>query len=94
MKEALLNGKNRKPWKILVDFTLSDLMQALEEDFRDGMTWENYGSFWHLDHIIPLAHFHYDSPEDLEFKKAWALGNLQPLLAIENLKKGTKFRFY
>lgn len=91
---ALHGVKAGRHWETLVGYTLLELMQTLEKEFRDGMCWENYGAFWHIDHIIPLAHFHYDSPEDPEFKKAWALGNLQPLLVEENLKKHTKFMFF
>lgn len=91
---ALHGTKNGQHWETLVGYTLQDLIMVLEKEFRDGMCWENYGAFWHVDHIIPLAHFKYNSPEDPEFKKAWSLGNLQPLLASENLEKGTKFRFF
>ena len=94
IRDSLNGTKQGRHWEIIVGYTLFDLMKTLEKEFREGMTWNNHGAFWHIDHIIPLAHFHYDSPEDPEFKKAWSLGNLQPLLATENLKKGTKFRFY
>lgn len=91
---ALDGTKNGRHWEDMVGYTLAELMGTLEREFRDGMSWGNYGAVWHIDHIIPLAHFHYDSSEDPEFEKAWALNNLQPLLVTENLKKHTKFRFY
>lgn len=91
---TLRGGKEGKHWGNILGYNLSDLMSELEKDFRDGMTWDNYGNVWHIDHIIPLAHFQYASPKDIEFKKAWALGNLQPLLVAENRKKHTNFRFY
>ena len=94
IRQALNGAKGGRHWKTLVGYSLADLMQTLEKEFRDGMSWENYGAVWHIDHIIPLARFEYNSPEDIEFKKAWALNNLQPLLVVENYKKGTKFRFY
>lgn len=90
---SLKGAKNGRHWETLVGYTLSDLMQTLEKEFREGMTWENYGK-WHVDHIIPLARFQYDSPDDPEFKKAWALSNLQPLWADENFKKRDKFMFF
>ena len=91
---ALRGRKAGEHWEKILGYELSDLMQTIEKEFRDGMCWENYGAIWHIDHIIPLARFHYNSPEDAEFKKAWALGNLQPLLIAENLQKHTNFRFY
>jgi hypothetical protein len=45
---------------------------------------------WHVDHIKALSTFNYSSPEDEEFKQAWALENLQPLWAEDNFRKGAK----
>lgn len=54
----------------------------------EQMSWENYGR-WHVDHIKPLAMF--DS-SNLEHQKiVMHYSNLQPLWAIDNLKKGSKF---
>jgi hypothetical protein len=55
------------------------------------MSWENYGKYtWHIDHITPVAAFNYDNPECLDFKKCWALSNLQPLEAKKNHSKKDK----
>lgn len=91
---ALRDAKHGQRWINLVGYTVSDLMLMLEKEFREDMCWENYGDVWHIDHIIPLVRFKYKSAEDPEFKKAWALGNLQPLLIEENRKKYTKFMFF
>jgi hypothetical protein len=90
MRSALKKGAkaNRSVFKIL-GYTVEALMTHLEQRFQSGMTWENYGD-WHIDHIVPLAAHQYDSTEDLEFKKAWALSNLQPLWAADNCSKGAK----
>jgi 5-methylcytosine-specific restriction endonuclease McrA len=94
MSEILKGKKRGRHWETLVGYTLAELMQTLEREFREGMSWENYGKVWQVDHIIPLAHFDYNSPDDLKFRKAWALGNLQPLWKGENQRKGTKFMFF
>ena len=53
------------------------------------MTIDNYG-LWEIDHIIPRSFFKYRSPRNKQFKKCWALENLQPLWKSENRKKGNK----
>ena len=55
------------------------------------MNWNNYGK-WHIDHVRPDRSFNYKSVKDKEFQECWALKNLQPLWAIDNLKKGGKIK--
>jgi hypothetical protein len=59
----------------------------LENQFVEGMNWENYGSKgWHIDHIIPLSSAKtVDEAISLNHYK-----NLQPLWAVDNMKKGNK----
>jgi hypothetical protein len=84
-------GKSQNKWECLVNFTAKELMCHLEKQFKDGMTWDNYGNYWHIDHIIPIAVFNFKTPEDIDFKRCWALENLQPLEAKENMRKNAKF---
>lgn len=73
-------------WFDLLDYSLEELRAHLERQFTNGMTWENMGK-WHIDHIIPIASFNVSSPDDPEFRRAWALTNLRPLWAKDNLRK-------
>jgi predicted transcriptional regulator len=84
---SLKNNKNDQHWEDLVGYTLQDLRQHLESKFDDKMTWDNYGSYWHVDHIVPIAAFTYNSYHDDSFKKCWSLENLQPLCGEDNLLK-------
>ncbi len=88
---SLKNKKAGKRWETLVDYTIRDLMKHLEKQFDSKMLWDNYGSYWAVDHIKPKTLFRYDSPNDLEFQKCWTLENLQPLEKIENIKKGNRY---
>lgn len=81
-------SKKGYSWEKIVGYTTQDLMKHLEEQFKDGMSWDNYGK-WHIDHINPKCLFDFTSYEDNEFQRCWALKNLQPLWAKENLKKGS-----
>jgi hypothetical protein len=75
----------------IVGYSVHDLKKHLENKFEDGMSWDNYGK-WHIDHIIPASSFKYRSYEDIEFKECWSLENLQPLWALDNIKKGAKLK--
>lgn len=65
-----------------------DLYAHLESKFTDEMTWENYGK-WHIDHIKPCASFDLTKVE--EQQKCFHWTNLQPLWAIDNMRKGAKY---
>lgn len=82
-----LNG-NLKPISAVSDLgcTIAELVAHLEKNFRDGMTWANYGSHWHVDHIKPLTAF--DLTVAAQAKQACHYSNLQPLIAAENIRKG------
>ncbi|MEY9198709.1 5-methylcytosine-specific restriction endonuclease McrA [Sinorhizobium fredii] len=89
IRKSLLSGKGGRKWVSLVDYTIDELRAHLERQFLPGMSWENYGE-WHIDHIVPLAAHNYETPEDIDFKRAWALSNLQPLWGADNIRKGAK----
>ena len=65
------------------------LMEHLEKQFDEHMTRDNYGTYWHIDHIKPHVMFNYDSLDHPDFQKCWALENLRPLKASENMSKGS-----
>lgn len=56
-----------------------------ESQFRDGMTWDNQGKIWHIDHKLPCRAFDLTKVEDRH--KCFHYSNLQPLLVSENLTK-------
>lgn len=72
----------------LVGCTDLELCVHLETQFRPGMTWENYGPVWHVDHIKPCASFNLTDPT--QQRACFNYKNLQPLFAMENFKKGCR----
>jgi hypothetical protein len=87
---ALRGDKNNISWLRMVPYTPEELMRHLEKKFKRGMTWENYGPDWHVDHVIPVSAFNFTSHTDIDFQRCWSLKNLQPLWKEENLSKGGK----
>jgi len=73
--------------KKLIGCSVKELKQYLENQFKIGMTWENYGK-WHVDHIIPCCSF--DLSKEREQRKCFNYANLRPLWAEENRSKGGK----
>ena len=86
-----IKGNNKEGVFRHLGYTVKDLIQHLEMQFKEGMTWDNYGKVWHIDHKKPDSWFNYQNQEDDEFKACWSLENLQPLFAIDNLRKGNRY---
>ena len=79
-------AKRKQRWEDLVGYSAGELKAHIERQFLKGMSWDNM-NLWHLDHIVPKASFKYSCSQDEEFKACWALANLRPLWAKENLSK-------
>jgi hypothetical protein len=86
---AIKKNKAGRSWEKLVGYDLVQLKEHLQKRFLPGMTWENYGE-WHIDHIIPKSAFNYSTAEHIDFKRCWALKNLRPLWAHDNIVKHNK----
>ena len=61
----------------------------IESQFLPGMTWENYGLVWEIDHVIPLSWFYLSNSENQ--KQAFHFSNHRPLWVTENRSKGNRY---
>jgi hypothetical protein len=75
----------KSPTEVL-GISREELEVYIQKRFRDGMTWDNYGTHWVGDHILPISEI--KSYDDLV--RICHYTNLQPLLKTENHTKGTK----
>jgi len=71
-------------------FTLNQLKEHLESKFDINMNWENYGSYWDIDHIYPHSLLPYENMTDQNFLSVWSLENLQPLEKTKILRNQTR----
>lgn len=85
-------------------YTMQELKDHLQSQFEPWMSWNNWGKynsetwkddntltwFWQIDHIIPQSKLPYLSMEDENFKKCWALENLRPYSAKQNILDGNR----
>ena len=97
-------SKNKKSTLKYIQYTIDDLKEHLEKQFESWMTWENYGKYyakiwdnndqstwtWQIDHIMSHSSFNYTSMDEQAFKDCWALSNLRPFSAKQNLLDGNR----
>lgn len=57
----------------------------LESQFKPGMSWDNHGTVWQIDHVIPIAKFDITTPDGQ--RQAFNYSNCQPLLCELNAAK-------
>lgn len=92
--EALKKGKQH-PSLSYLGCDLEFFKKWMEFRFDTNMTWDNWGSYWHIDHILPINAFKFitDSGNDKEhFCFHWT--NLQPLTAFDNQSKSDKLQLH
>lgn len=84
------NAKSKKTIDLL-GTSIDNLWNHLEKTFKPGMTKNNYGKVWQVDHKIPCAAF--DLTKSEEQVKCFHFTNLQALFVKENLSKGAKLEW-
>ena len=65
--------------------------EFLSQKFTEEMSWENYGSVWEIDHILPCASFDFTIEENQY--KCFNYLNTQPLLISDNRIKNDKLNW-
>lgn len=71
----------------LLGANIKIVREHIESQFEDGMSWDNHGE-WHIDHIVPCASF--DLTDVEQQKQCFHYANLQPLWAVDNIRKANK----
>lgn len=89
LRHHLKQTKNKNHTFEILGYSLKELKKHLEENFDNYMNWDNYGTYWHIDHIKPASLF--NQLNEQEFKECWSLSNLQPLEAKLNMSKGNSY---
>lgn len=94
-------AKNASIIKFL-PYNMQELKDHLERLFEPWMRWDNWGKYdpkiwddkdqstwtWQIDHIIPQSELRFDSMNHSNFQKCWALENLRPYSAKQNVIDG------
>ena len=61
----------------------------LKFQFDEKMNWNNYGSYFQIDHVKPCSLFNVDDDNDSRLMNHWS--NLSPLVKHENIIKSNKY---
>jgi hypothetical protein len=72
----------------LLGCSLNDLKYYIETQFKPEMNWDNHGTYWEVDHILPCDSFNLIDIE--QQKQCFHYTNLQPLTKVENRIKSNK----
>jgi hypothetical protein len=79
------SDKSKKTIEIL-GCSFDEFKLHIESQFDENMNWENQGSYWHMDHIIPISSA--ETEEDVYRLNHYT--NFQPLYWLDNIRKGDK----
>ena len=82
------NGVKSDRTLTYVGCSLNFLKSWFEFQFDQNMSWDNHGSYWHIDHIEPCSSF--DLTDDDMLHDCYIWSNLRPVHSLENLSKGAK----
>lgn len=80
-------GKEDSSYDVL-GYTPAEFMDNMNDKLLEGMTWENHGEVWHIDHIIPVSRLVAEGVQDP--KVINSLDNLLPMYSEHNKNKHAK----
>lgn len=81
------NGPLR--WSDIVGFTKEEFLNHIKSEFKDGMSFDNYGD-WVISFHIPKRCYRFSSIRDENFKRFWSLKNIAPKWLNEAQKQRKK----
>lgn len=88
LANSVRNNARNSSILTLLGCSIPNLKIYLESKFQTGMSWDNYGKAWEIDHIMPCAIFDLTRLEHR--KRCFHFSNLQPLFGIDNRRKSDK----
>jgi hypothetical protein len=79
--------KSERTWKY-INCSPKQFQEWIVYQLYDGMTLDNYGPYWHIDHVKQCSKF--DLSDDKQVKECFSWKNLRPLRAEKNSIKSDK----
>ena len=88
LSKFIRRSSGRESTEILLGCSFEEFKGYVAAQFHGGMSWENYGRHWHIDHIMPVVAFDLNDPQQV--RRCFHFSNLRPLSARENLRKNSR----
>ena len=92
MHHVLVDSHRKSITDKYIGCTGEQFRKHIESLFTSGMSWENYGSEWVVDHRIPLCSINPENTEQLE--KVCHFSNLQPMWYGPNSEKAAQDKLW
>jgi len=83
-----MKGQKSSSTAELLGCTRNDFIIWIRYQFIGNMEWNNHGSVWHYDHVIPCAIFDQTNADEQE--KCWHWSNYRPMFGPDNMSKQDK----
>ncbi|NBB28758.1 hypothetical protein [Cellulophaga sp. BC115SP] len=86
----LSNYQNNEILRYII-LSRTDFREYLQNQFIEGMSWDNYCIDWEIDHIVPTSMF--NMLDKAELSMCWHFLNLMPMLSKDNEIKANSTYF-
>jgi hypothetical protein len=88
LKSKFYRAIKRNKYNEILGCDIDFFKKWLEYRFDENMNWNNFGTYWQIDHIIPISLFNLKNQKEIKICFHWT--NLQPLESKENRIKSNK----
>lgn len=85
-RRYILEKKGSYTYAPFFGLDIENYRNWIELQFIDGVNWNNFGSAWQFEHIIPVAYFDFSNDEDL--KLCWNFINIRVEILETNSIRG------
>ena len=88
LRRYLLLGHKSSAYAPFFGLDSQSFRKWIELQFDGECSWDNFSNKWQFDHIIPVAYFNFNNPEDM--KLCWNFVNIRVELCGMNRNRGNR----
>jgi hypothetical protein len=91
MRRLYKTNSPSKELTSLLGIDKDGFIEHINKSLIDGMTLDNFGTEWGLDHIVPVHLFDFDNEDELSL--CYNFNNIMPMFLNDNRAKGASVHF-